>query len=78
MSNNHISYFNSVCSGQPGVNIATPKSGFWAYQCNPKNQCERFYVAGSTKRGEYKGLTECKLTCGPCSRLWPKPNEGYI
>ena len=35
-------------------------------------------MTGSTDPDGFKGLTECKLTCGPCSRLWPKPNEGYI
>ena len=71
-------YLNSVCHGQPDVNVKSENPAFWAYKCNSKNQCERFYVPGSTYPDEYKGLTECKLTCGPCSRLWPKPNEGYI
>ena len=72
------SYFNSVCHGQPDVNTESENPAFWAYKCNSKHQCERFYVTGSTDPDGFKGLTECKLTCGPCSRLWPKPNEGYI
>ena len=69
-----LSYFYSVCHGQANVNTEKENPAFWAYKCNSKNQCERFYVAGSTNPDEHKGLTECKLTCGPCSRLWPKPN----
>ena len=53
------------------------ESSFWAYKCNDEMQCERELVNPPLADG-YMGLTECKLTCGQCSRLWPKPNEGCV
>ena len=44
----------------------------WVYTCNEKSQCEGS-IAHPPFAEDQMSLTECKLLCGPCSRMWPKP-----
>ena len=47
----------------------------WVYECNTQtNRCERTALSGRNITDDMSlSLTRCKLKCGNCSRLWPKP-----
>ena len=61
----------SECLAKDKINVKDAVS-VWAYTCNDNQQCQR-NIEHPPFNKELMSLTECKLTCGPCSRLWPKP-----
>ena len=49
----------------------------WVYRCNfAENKCIRTLVNHPIAPQTDMSLAKCKLICGSCGRLWPKPNEG--
>jgi len=63
------------CHAQESID-KTDVASSWVYRCSESKKCERVLAHHPLDPNKDFSLAKCKLTCGMCGRLWPKPNEG--